>query len=64
MTYLKPTPPAPALKPGEYVVLRGADTPEERQDAERLMRQNGCKRIRFEPLVDGRLQVHGYLAAG
>jgi hypothetical protein len=61
MSYLLPTPP-PKLRAGEYVVLRGADTPAERTDAERSLRNQGCRSVRFEPLADGRLQVHGYLA--
>lgn len=61
MSYLLATPP-PKLRPGEYVVLRGADTAAERADAERSLRNQGCRSVRFETLADGRLQVHGYLA--
>lgn len=62
MNYLLET-PAPKLKAGDYVTMRGADTEAERADAERVLRQNGCRSIRFEPMSDGRLQAHGYLAA-
>ncbi len=51
------------LRPGEYIVTRGADTEAERVDCKRVLRNNGCKSVRFEPLGDGRLQVHGYLAS-
>lgn len=61
MNYMLPVPP-PALKPGDYITMRGADTQAERIDAERVLRRNGCKSIRFEQLPDGRLQAHGYLA--
>lgn len=54
--------PAPKLRAGEYVVTRGANTEAERNDARATLRRNGCKSVRFEPLDDGRLQVHGYLA--
>lgn len=54
--------PAPQLRAGEYIVTRGSDTPAERDDARATLRRNGCKSVRFEPLEDGRLQVHGYLA--
>jgi hypothetical protein len=54
--------PAPQLRAGEYVVLRGADTQAERTDAQRVLRNQGCKAVRFETLDDGRLQVHGYLS--
>lgn len=55
--------PPRRLRPGEYVVLRGADTEAERADAQRVLRNQGCKAVRFERLTDGRLQVHGYMAA-
>lgn len=54
---------APQLRAGEYIVTRSADTEAERTDARITLRRNGCKSVRFEPLSDGRLQVHGYLAA-
>ncbi len=54
--------PAPKLRAGEYTVLRGSDTQAERNDARRVLRQQGCKSVRFEPLTDGRIVVHGYLA--
>lgn len=57
-------PQPPALKPAEYCTTRGRDTPEERDDAGRVLRLQGCKSIRFETLNDGRLVAHGYLAAG
>jgi hypothetical protein len=60
MNYLQ-TPP-PKLKAGEYVILRGADTEAERTDIQRVLRNNGCKAVRFEPMSDGRLQAHGYMA--
>lgn len=62
MNHLLPI-PAPKLKAGDYITMRGSDTAAERVDAERVLRQNGCRSVRFEPLADGRLQVHGYLAA-
>lgn len=52
------------LRPGEYTTMRGADTPAERADCERLLRQQGCKSFRFERQPDGRLVAHGYLSAG
>jgi hypothetical protein len=55
-------PPGPSLRAGEYIVTRGADTEAERNDARATLRRNGCKSVRFEPLNDGRLQVHGYLS--
>lgn len=61
MNYMLPT-PAPALKAGDYVTMRGSDTEAERIDCERTLRQNGCKSVRFESMADGRLQAHGYLA--
>lgn len=54
--------PGPKLKAGEYTVIRGADTQAERNDARRVLRQQGCKSVRFEKLTDGRIVVHGYLA--
>lgn len=56
------TVPSPALKPGDYITLRGSDTQAERADCERVLRHNGCRSVRFETLADGRLQAHGYLA--
>jgi hypothetical protein len=61
LNYLLQTPP-PKLKAGDYVTTRGSDTEAERVDCERVLRQNGCKSIRFETFPDGRLQAHGYLA--
>lgn len=46
---------------GEYVITRAQDTAEQRADAERVLRANGCKRFRAETLADGRMVVHGYL---
>lgn len=46
---------------GDYVVLRSRNTDENRDDAEKVLRANGCKAIRFAELPDGRLQAHGYL---
>ena len=54
-------PPKPRV--GDYVLTRASDTLEQRADAERVLRQNGCKQFRAEPLPDGRLVVHGYLRA-
>lgn len=48
---------------GDYVVTRAHDTPEERADAEQILRANGCRRFRHEPSEDGRLQTHGYMRA-
>lgn len=49
------------LKPGDYVRIHAQDTEAERAEATEIMRQQGCKSVRFETLDDGRLQVHGYL---
>lgn len=46
---------------GDYVLIRACDTDENRDDAEKVLRANGCKALRFEELADGRLQAHGYL---
>lgn len=64
------------LRPGEYVITRGADTVAERADCKRVLRDNGCRSVRFETIVtylpdpDGtmqpssiKLQAHGYLAS-
>jgi hypothetical protein len=48
---------------GEYVFNSGRDTPENRAEAEEILRSAGCKRMRHEPLDDGRLVTHGYLRA-
>jgi hypothetical protein len=61
MNYLQ-TPP-PTLRTGEYVLLRGADTEAERTDVQRVLRNNGCKAVRFETITDGRLRAHGYVAS-
>lgn len=61
MTFLIPDRP-PQIKPGDYITMRGSDNAAERADCERVLRQNGCKSIRFETFPDGRLQAHGYLA--
>jgi hypothetical protein len=61
MSYLNVSPPSKP-KPGDYTVIRGADTVAERNDARTVLRQQGCKSVRFEPLTDGRIVVHGYLA--
>lgn len=58
-------------KPGDYVISRGADTPSERTDCKLLLRQNGCRSVRFEvrsvQYGDGPrtavLFAHGYMAA-
>lgn len=62
MNHLLQIPP-PQLKAGDYITMRGADTEAERADAERVLRHNGCRSVRFEVMADGRLQAHGYLAA-
>jgi hypothetical protein len=56
----------PQVKPrdGDYVVTRASDTPEQRADAERVLRANGCRQFRAEVLDDGRMIVHGYLRGG
>lgn len=46
---------------GDYVVIRFNDSDANRADAEKVLRENGCKAIRFEQLPDHRLQAHGYL---
>ncbi len=51
------------LRSGEYVIVRSIDTDAERADCKRVLRNNGCKTVRFESLGDGRMQAHGYLAA-
>lgn len=52
-------PPEP--RDGDYVITRASDTPEQRADAERVLRANGCRQFRAEVLEDGRMVVHGYL---
>jgi hypothetical protein len=49
-------------KAGDYVTRRGRDTAEEREDARRVLRNQGCRGFRFELLPDGTMQAHGYLA--
>lgn len=46
---------------GDYVVFRATDTPDMRANAATQLYDQGCKRIRFVQLDDGRLQAHGYL---
>lgn len=53
----------PEPRAGDYVITRASDTPEQRADAERTLRANGCVRFRAETLPDGRLVAHGYLRA-
>lgn len=48
---------------GDYVVSYGADTEDNRRDAEQTLRNNGCRRFRADVLEDGRMIVHGYLRA-
>jgi hypothetical protein len=50
-----------SFREGDYVAVRGIDCEAERDDVTRLLKQNGCRSIRFDTLVDGRLQAHGYL---
>lgn len=54
--------PSPQLKAGDYTTTRGTDNADERADAERVLRLNGCRSVRFETMTDGRLLAHGYLA--
>lgn len=54
--------PFPDQRPGDYVVTRGHDTPEERTDAERTLRAQGCRTFRHESTANGQLRSHGYLA--
>lgn len=53
----------PELACGDYVVTRASDTEEQREDARRVLLNQGCKRFRVENLPDGRITVHGYLRA-
>lgn len=46
---------------GDYVVFRSTDTQETRNDACLSLAQQGCRRMRYVTLGDGRLQAHGYL---
>lgn len=62
---IQPIPDPPA---GDYVINFGDDTPENRAEAERILRNNGCQRFRVETAVamdsDARpIRVHGYLGA-
>lgn len=59
------------LRSGEYIISRGVDSEAERADCRRIMRNNGCRSIRFEvkreysPYDDAwvnKLSAHGYLA--
>lgn len=52
----------PQQQPGDYVLIRAVDNDDERADARRILRENGCRSVRFETLADGRLQAHGYVA--
>lgn len=54
----------PQIRAAEYTTMRGQDTPAERADAQRVLKQQGCKSFRFETLSDGRLVAHGYMAEG
>lgn len=46
---------------GDYVVFRSEDTQATRQDAGLYLALQGCRRMRYVTLGDGRLQAHGYL---
>ncbi len=55
-------PPGPLRPPdGDYIVRRMRDTPLERYDTERQLRENGCKRFRHEQDDAGRLVTHGWV---
>lgn len=56
---LNPRPSGPPQ--GDYIVIRGNGTDEQIADAERVLRENGCRSSRIEELDDGRVRVHGYL---
>lgn len=45
---------------GDYTVRRSQDNSEQRQDAERQLRENGCKRFRHDS-QDGKLVTHGWV---
>jgi len=57
----------PELRSGDYVVTRAFDTPEERFDCARQLREQGCKSVRFESEysfdedAQVNLRAHGYL---
>jgi len=42
------TPPPIVEAPPMAVLNRGADTPENREDAERILRSTGCRRVKFD----------------
>ena len=47
---------------GDYTLTLGHSHEEAKTEGNRIMRANGCERVRFEELEDGRMVVHGYLA--
>lgn len=47
---------------GDYTQLLGSCSDESKFEGNRTMRANGCKRVRFEELEDGRMIVHGFLS--
>jgi hypothetical protein len=55
--------PIPTPRAGDYVFNMGKDSEQDRIEAERLLKNQGCKQFRFEPLSDGRVIAHGYLRA-
>lgn len=59
------------VRPGEYVINRGVDSDAERDDCRRMLKNNGCRTVRFEtrqvsnPYMDAsevHLTAHGYMA--
>lgn len=48
---------------GDYTLLLGNSTDSSKIEGHRIMHANGCKRVRFEELADGRMVVHGYVSA-
>lgn len=53
------------LKVGDYIYNAGPDNEDARQDALRIMRNQGCKAIRYEQREtehNTMLYCHGYLA--
>lgn len=52
------------LREGDYILILGKDSPDDRTEGARIMQANGCRSTRFEIIDSNRLKVHGYLEAG
>lgn len=51
----------PRVKDGDYIMNFGQDTPENRAEAEKILRNNGCRSFVMEHAVAGHLIAHGFL---